>query len=192
MWVSGPGARNWKAMTWDSSRSLANSRMRRISESRPSGSARIDHTMSLMESTSSRASAATRSSRSLDPDCPRWASLRATSLNMAICERLAPSSTGAGGLASNAFSAYAAQPIEPGHRNQYNLGLEQSLTRYLQLDADYFWKFTSNAFDFGTLLNTPLVFPISWSQSKIDGVSLRLSTTSIHGFQAYTTMGSEE
>jgi hypothetical protein len=99
------------------------------------------------------------------------------------------SSTGAGGLASNVFGALAAQPIEPGHRNQYNLGLQQSLTRYLQLDADYFWKFTSDAFDFGTLLNTPLVFPISWRQSKIDGVSLRLSTTAIHGFQAYTTMG---
>jgi hypothetical protein len=99
------------------------------------------------------------------------------------------SSTGAGGLATNVFGAYAARPIEPGRRNQYNLGLEQSLSRYLQMDADYFWKFTDNAFDFGTLLNTPLVFPISWQKSKIDGVSLRLSTTSIHGFQAYTTMG---
>jgi hypothetical protein len=99
------------------------------------------------------------------------------------------SSTGAGGLATNIFGAYAARPIQPGHRNQYNLGLEQSLSRYLQVDADYFWKFTDNAFDFGTLLNTPLVFPISWQKSKIDGVSLRLSTTSIHGFQAYTTMG---
>ena len=99
------------------------------------------------------------------------------------------SSTGTGGLATNVFGAYAARPIQPGHRNQYNLGLEQSLSRYLQMDADYFWKFTDNAFDFGTLLNTPLVFPISWQKSKIDGVSLRLSTTSIHGFQAYTTMG---
>ncbi len=57
------------------------------------------------------------------------------------------------------------------------------------MDADYFWKFTDNAFDFGTLLNTPIVFPISWQKSKIDGVSLRLSTTPIHGVQAYTTMG---
>jgi hypothetical protein len=99
------------------------------------------------------------------------------------------SSTGAGGLATNVFGAFAARPIEPGRRNQYNLGAQQSLGRYLQLDADYFWKFTDNAFDFGTLLNTPLVFPISWQKSKIDGVSLRLSTTSIHGFQAYTTIG---
>ncbi len=99
------------------------------------------------------------------------------------------SSTGAGGLASNVFGALETRPIEPGRRNQYNLGLQQSLSRYLQLDADYFWKFTDNAFDFGTLLNTPIVFPISWQKSKIDGVSLRLSTIPIHGVQAYTTMG---
>ena len=99
------------------------------------------------------------------------------------------SSTGAGGLATNVFGAFAARPIEAGRRNQYNLGVQQSLSRYLQADADYFWKFTDNAFDFGTLLNTPLVFPISWRKSKIDGVSLRLSTTSIHGVQAYTTLG---
>ena len=99
------------------------------------------------------------------------------------------SSTGAGGLATNVFGALETRPIEPGRRNQYNLGLQQSLSRYLQLDADYFWKFTDNAFDFGTLLNTPIVFPISWQKSKIDGVSLRLSTTPIHGVQAYTTMG---
>ncbi|HWB85581.1 MAG TPA: TonB-dependent receptor [Bryobacteraceae bacterium] len=99
------------------------------------------------------------------------------------------SATGAGGLATNIFGAYASEPIEPGRRNSYNAGLEQSFGRLFQIDADYFWKFTDNAFDFGTLLNTPIVFPISWRESKIDGVSLRLSTTNIHGFQANTTMG---
>jgi hypothetical protein len=99
------------------------------------------------------------------------------------------SSTGAGGLATNVFGAYGARPIQPGRRNQFNAGFEQSATRWLHIDADYFWKFTDNAFDFGTLLNTPLVFPISWRQSKIDGFSLRVGTTDIHGFQAYTNIG---
>ncbi|MEO8597518.1 MAG: TonB-dependent receptor [Candidatus Solibacter sp.] len=99
------------------------------------------------------------------------------------------SSTGSGGLAANVFGAFGARPIEPGRRNQYNVGLQQSLTKYVQVDADYFWKFTDNAFDFGTLLNTPLVFPISWQKSKIDGVSVRASTTEYRGFQAFATMG---
>jgi hypothetical protein len=99
------------------------------------------------------------------------------------------STTGVGGLASNVFGAFGDQAVKPGRRSQYNAGLQQSLGRFLIVDADYFWKFTQNAFDFDTLLNTPLVFPISWRQSKIDGVSVRVNTIDIHGFQAYTTMG---
>ena len=97
--------------------------------------------------------------------------------------------TGAGGLATNVFGAFGSRPIQPGRRNQFNTGFEQSLGKLIQIDADYFWKYTVNAFDFGALLNTPLVFPISWRQSKIDGVALRISTADFHGFQAYTTAG---
>lgn len=99
------------------------------------------------------------------------------------------SSTGAGGLATNVFGAFGSRAIRPGRRNQFNTGLQQSIDKLIEIDADYFWKYTDNAFDFGALLNTPLVFPISWRQSKIDGISLRVSTTDIHGFQAYTTAG---
>jgi hypothetical protein len=99
------------------------------------------------------------------------------------------STTGAGGLASNVFGAFGGQPLRPGHRNQFNTGLQQGLNRYLRVEADYFWKFTNNAFDFDTLFNTPIAFPIEWRKSKIDGVSARISTSNLHGFQAYTTIG---
>ncbi len=61
--------------------------------------------------------------------------------------------------------------------------------KWLLVSGDYFWKFTDNAFDFGTLFNTPITFPISWRKSKIDGFSVRFSTPDLKGFQAYTTMG---
>jgi hypothetical protein len=99
------------------------------------------------------------------------------------------SSTGSGGLATNIFGAEAARPLEPGRRNQFNVGLQQAVHKLLQVDGDYFWKFTENAYDFGTLLDSPIVFPISWRKSKIDGLSLRISTTNLHGFQAYTILG---
>jgi hypothetical protein len=79
--------------------------------------------------------------------------------------------------------------IKPGQRNQFNTGLQQSIGRYLLLDADYFWKFTHSSYDFSTLLNTTLTFPISWHNSKLDGATGRLSTTNLHGFQAYWTFG---
>ena len=39
------------------------------------------------------------------------------------------------------------------------------------------------------LLNTTITFPIAWHNSKLDGVTGRLSTTNLKGFQAYWTFG---
>jgi len=88
-----------------------------------------------------------------------------------------------------AFSEEGQAPLEPGHRNQYNIGFQQALSRFVQMEADYFWKRTDNAYDFGVLFNTPIAFPITWPKSRLDGFSLRLSSTNIRGFQWYTTMG---
>ncbi len=79
--------------------------------------------------------------------------------------------------------------MQPGFRNQFNTGFEQALGKYFMLDTDYFWKYTHNAYDFNTLLNTTITFPIAWHNSKTDGVTGRLSTTNIHGFQAYWNFG---
>jgi hypothetical protein len=102
---------------------------------------------------------------------------------------LLSSVTGIGGLGSGAFGAYGVEPLKPGHRNQFNAGVQQSLFRFLQVDADYFWKFTDNAYDFDTLFSTPITFPISWRKSKLDGVSVRVGTAEFKGVQAYSTMG---
>ena len=98
------------------------------------------------------------------------------------------SATGSGGLASNTFGAVS-QPLRPGNRNQYNAGFEQSFGHYLIAGSDYFWKYTSNAYDFAVLLNTPLALPVALRRSKIDGASARIGTTVLHGFQWTTTMG---
>jgi hypothetical protein len=102
---------------------------------------------------------------------------------------LLSSASGTGGLAGNVFGAYASVPLKPGMRNQFNAGLEQPLGKYLIFDANYFWKFTDTAYDFDVLFNTPITFPISWRKSKLDGVSGRISTINIKGFQAYLTFG---
>jgi hypothetical protein len=101
---------------------------------------------------------------------------------------LLSSATGVGGLAQNVFGSTGV-PIEPGFRNQFNTGLQQAVGKFLVIDVDYFWKYTHNAYDFSTLLNTTITFPIAWHNSKLDGVTGRLSTTNLHGFQAYWTFG---
>jgi hypothetical protein len=101
---------------------------------------------------------------------------------------LLSSATGVGGLAQNVFGSTGV-PIDPGFRNQFNTGLQQAIGKFLVLDVDYFWKYTHNAYDFSTLLNTTITFPIAWHNSKLDGVTGRVSTTNLHGFQAYWTFG---
>jgi hypothetical protein len=101
---------------------------------------------------------------------------------------LLSSATGTGGLAANVFGS-ASLSIAPGRRNQFNTGFQQAIGRFLQFDGDYFWKYTLGAYDFSTLLNTTITFPISWHNSKLDGFTGRLSTTNLHGFQAYWTFG---
>jgi hypothetical protein len=101
---------------------------------------------------------------------------------------LLSSFTGQGGLASNVFGA-SAVPIAPGFRNQFNGGLQQAVGKYILIDADYFWKYTHNSYDFATLLNSTITFPIAWRNSKLDGLTGRVSTTNLKGFQAYWTFG---
>lgn len=98
------------------------------------------------------------------------------------------SATGAGGLSQNVFGSQSV-PIQPGFRNQFDTGFQQGIGRWLVIDADYFWKYTHNAYDFSVLFNTPITFPIAWYNSKLDGVTANVKTVDIHGFQAYMTLG---
>ncbi len=93
------------------------------------------------------------------------------------------------GVAEGALGATAAVPISPGNRNQYNAGFQQGIGKYLLFDTDFFWKYTTNAYDFSTLQNTTITFPIAWRKSKLSGYTGRLSTTNIHGWQTYWTFG---
>ncbi len=97
-------------------------------------------------------------------------------------------STQAGGNA-NPFGNYRSEPVRPGTRNQFNVGLQRRWGRHLSIDADYYWKFTNGAFDFDTLFNTPVTFSVAWKKSKIDGLALRVDLLNSHGFTAYSVMG---
>ncbi|HKV77374.1 MAG TPA: TonB-dependent receptor [Candidatus Sulfotelmatobacter sp.] len=96
------------------------------------------------------------------------------------------SSTGAGGLGAGSNTV---QPLTPARRNQFNAGIEQQFGPKFGIQAEYFWKFTRGAYDFNTILNTPLNFPIQFRKSKIDGALVRATLTNVHGFSAFTVLG---
>ena len=97
--------------------------------------------------------------------------------------------TGAGGLANGVLGDTSNLPLAPGRRHQFNAGIQQSIGRHLILDGDYYYKRTTNGYDFNVLFNTSVVFPISWQRSKLDGVSGRLTFTNYKGFSAFVVAG---
>jgi len=99
------------------------------------------------------------------------------------------SSTGAGGLGNGSLGATNVQPLTPARRNQYNVGLEQQFGPRFNIQAEYFWKYTNGAYDFNTILNTPLNFPIQFRESKIDGAMVRATLNNFHGLSAFAVLG---
>jgi len=80
--------------------------------------------------------------------------------------------------------------LQPGFRNEFHAGFEQSFTRHLVLSADYIWKYTHNAFDFSVLGNTPITFPIDWHNAKVPGYALRADVPNLHNFSGYLVLSS--
>jgi len=99
------------------------------------------------------------------------------------------SSTGPGGLGNGSLGAQRVEPLTPARRNQYNVGLDQQFGAKFNIEAEYFWKYTYGAYDFNTILNTPLNFPIQFRESKIDGAMVRATLNNFHGLSAFSVLG---
>ena len=78
--------------------------------------------------------------------------------------------------------------LQPGRRNQGEFGVQQGLGRWVVLDFGYFIKHTDNGYDFGVLFDTPIVFPVAWDHSRIDGFTGRINLVEHHGFSAFVVM----
>jgi len=81
-------------------------------------------------------------------------------------------------------------PLRPGKRNEFHAGFEQAFKKYLVIDAEYIWKYTTRAFDFSVVGDTPITYPIEWASSKIPGYAIRVSVPDFHGFTAFVVMSS--
>ena len=80
------------------------------------------------------------------------------------------------------------QTLKPGMRNEGEFGLQQGFGRWVVADVGYFIKRTTNGYDFNVLFNTPIVFPVAWDHSKIDGFTGRINLVEHGGFSAFVVM----
>ena len=100
-------------------------------------------------------------------------------------ENLIVASSNGPGSVSASLGAANAAVLNTGHRNQFNVGLETSLSLF-SLSGEYLWKFTYGAYDFDVLLNSPLTFPTQFRKSKIDGALVRLTLNPAHGMNGFS------
>jgi Carboxypeptidase regulatory-like domain/TonB-dependent Receptor Plug Domain len=82
------------------------------------------------------------------------------------------------------------QPLRPGWRNEFHVGVQQAFGKYFVIDAEYIWKYTHLAYDFSVLGSTPITFPIEWASSKIPGYAVRASMPNFHGLSAFVVFSS--
>ena len=95
-------------------------------------------------------------------------------------------------LASSADAAVfgtGGVPLPAGTRDQVDVGIQQAFGRWVVVDVGYFYKHTTNGYDFGTLFDTPIFFPVSWDHSKLDGLIGRVNLVEHNGFSAFTVLG---
>lgn len=81
-------------------------------------------------------------------------------------------------------------PIRPGQRNEFHAGLQQAFGKHFMVDADYLWKYTNSAYDFGVLLNSPIFIPVALHNSKINGFGIRVSLPNYRGLTAFAVLSS--
>ena len=89
-----------------------------------------------------------------------------------------------------ACSSAFANPLSPGLRNEYHVGIEQAFGKYVVFSGEYIWKYTHLGYDFSVLGDTPITFPIEWIKSKIPGYAGRISVPNYHGVSALVVFSS--
>jgi hypothetical protein len=90
------------------------------------------------------------------------------------------------GSSASLVGTSAAPP--PGDRKEGEVGIQQAFGRWLVADFGYFNKHTDNAYDFNVLFDTPIVFPVAWDHSRLDGFTGRVDFVQYHGFSANVVM----
>ncbi len=120
----------------------------------------------------------------------------ARSLETPFNENLVLASTGCNDAVINTLQSATqgypclTNPLRPGWRNEFHVGLQQAFGRFFVVDAEYIWKYTHLAYDFSVFGNTPIFYPIEWSSSKIPGFAIRGSVPNFHGLTAFVVMSS--
>ncbi|MBA2341177.1 MAG: TonB-dependent receptor, partial [Pyrinomonadaceae bacterium] len=77
------------------------------------------------------------------------------------------------------------RPILPDKQHVFEIGVQQSVSRYFRINLAAYQKRITNFADKDQFLDTGVIFPISISLGRVTGEELRVETTDISGFRGF-------
>ncbi len=77
------------------------------------------------------------------------------------------------------------KPILPDKENVFEVGAQQSMSKYFRLNLTAYQKRVENFSDKDQFFETGIIFPIAISSGRVTGEELRLESTDIHGFRGF-------
>ena len=76
-------------------------------------------------------------------------------------------------------------PVQVSRESQVDVGFQQGFSRYLRLDADYFYRRLKSPPEITNFLETGIIFPANLSRSRSKGLETRLDLAPVHGFSGF-------
>jgi outer membrane receptor protein involved in Fe transport len=78
-------------------------------------------------------------------------------------------------------------PVPLGRAWQYDVGFQQQLSRYVRLDADFYYRRSKNNAEIINFIETEIAFPATLARSASKGVEARLDLAQTRGFSAFVS-----
>jgi outer membrane receptor protein involved in Fe transport len=79
------------------------------------------------------------------------------------------------------------EPVQPSREWQVDVGFQQQISRFLRLDADYYYRRLTNPPEITNFLETGIIFPANLDRSRSRGVEARLDLARVHGFSGHVS-----
>lgn len=78
-------------------------------------------------------------------------------------------------------------PVPLSRSWQYDVGFQQQITRYLRLDADFYYRRMRNNAEIINFIETEIVFPATLARSRSMGLESRLEVAHVRGFSGFVS-----
>jgi outer membrane receptor protein involved in Fe transport len=78
-------------------------------------------------------------------------------------------------------------PVPLGRAWQYDVGFQQQLSRYVRLDADFYYRRSRNNAEIINFIETEVAFPATLARSRSKGIEARLDLAQVRGFSGYAS-----